>query len=471
LANSNHLPSQVVNVFKTQLPMKNQSMISKTSRLFSAYGNTLFLLLAILIVLSSCKKKKPENECDAAATGGFEVISRTERQVQEVMDQLMLLPNDSMDYDYTDFYQETVAQMPSSLELRPIAHEVVRYTSIDDNGDPIKLTGLLIYPWSPLGKISAPIVSVNHGTQLLKKFSPSNWKTASASDWKNYPEMAIADIMAIWYGWIIIMPDYQGMGADTTENHPYVIRERLANATADMVIAAQNSMKCDWNAYVKWNGQTFLYGYSEGGYVTMAAARELESRNVALKGVVCMDGPYDLSGTMLTEMLKDTPFPVPYFLPMMLVGYNTLYPETFVYEEMLKEPYLTDIPKYTTGFYDETVVNGIMPPDKILKKVFTDACIDSLQNPESKAYQTMYENNSFVGWTPRSPMLLWHCQNDDCVPFGNFTAAKKRFTELGLSNIEYTAWEPVYPKSGTVHVAVAPRAFYEGSRWIYHHTK
>ena len=455
--------------------MRKQTFILNSSRVFFKGATGFLLLLAAFILVTSCKKKKPDPECPPLTSGGLEVVSHTERSVQDVQDQLQLLPDDSIYYDYSDFYRDTEAQLPGSLELKPVAHEVVKYTSTDNNGVSIQLTGLLIYPYNlpPFGRVSAPIISVNHGTQLLKKFAPSKWKSASWDDWKNFPEMVIADVMAVWYGWIIIMPDYQGMGDDVGENHPYVIRDRLANATADMVVAAQNSLSCNRNAYVNWNGQTFLYGYSEGGYVTMTAARELEARKVSLSGVVCMDGPYDLSGTMLDVMLGDAPFPIPYFLPMMLVGYNTIYPNTFQYEAMLKEPYKTDIPLYTTGFYDETVVNSKMPPDKILKKVFNDAYIDSLKNPNSQARQLMYGNNSFVNWTPKSKMLLWHCQNDDCVPFGNFTVAKKMFSDLGLTNIEYVPWPPIDhdPAKGTVHVAVAPRAFYEGSRWIYHHTK
>jgi len=454
--------------------MKKQASISGRVPGFFKAAAGLILLLSLLIVFSACKKKKPEPApCPSIAEGGMQVLSRTERTAQDVMDHMELLPDDSAAYDYNDFFDDTKGQMPGSLELRPIAHEVVKYQSTDNNGIPIELTGLLIYPWSLFGKVSAPIVSVNHGTQIMKKYAPSKWKSAQWSDWKNFPEMAIADVMAVWYGWIIIMPDYQGMGDDLTENHPYVIRDRLANATADMVQAAQSTCGCDLHSYVKWNGQTYLYGYSEGGYVTMAAARELEERNISLNGVVCMDGPYDLTGTMLDVMLGDNPFPVPYFLPMMLVGYNTMYPEIFSYEAMLKDPYKTDIPQYTTGFYDETVVNAKMPADKILKKVFTDAYIDTLKNPESQARQLMYGNNSYVEWTPKSKMLLWHCENDDCVPFGNFTVAKKRFTDMGLTNIEYVAWPAIEhdPAKGTVHVAVAPRAFYEGSRWIYHLTK
>ena len=83
----------------------------------------------------------------------------------------------------------------------------------------------------------------------------------------------------------------------------------------------------------------------------------------------------------------------------------------------------TDIPKYTTGFNNETVVNSKMPADKILKKIFTDAFYDTLKNLNSRAFQYMYENNSYVNWSPKSKMLLWHCVNDDCVPFGNFSVA------------------------------------------------
>jgi pimeloyl-ACP methyl ester carboxylesterase len=436
------------------------------------------LLLAILLpfffLFNSCKKKpEPEPDCSPLQGAGLIVVDRTERDAQDVMDQLMLQPDDEGLFDYHDFYFEASNTMPGSVLPHPIAHEVVKYQSTDNYGNTIELSGLLIYPWSPLGRVKAPIVSVNHGTQLLKKLAPSQWKKVSWGDWKDFPEMLIADIMAVWYGWIIIMPDYQGMGEDVGENHPYVIRDRLATSTADMMQAAMASLSCNRHSYVSWNGQAFLYGFSEGGYVTMAAARELESREVSLNGVVCLDGPYDLSGTMLNVMLADKPFPVPYFLPMMLVGYNTMYEADFGFDAMLKPPYNTDIPKYTTGFYNDSVVNSKMPPDKILRKVFTNSFFDSLKSPSSKAYRLVDENNAFSGWTPKSKMLLWHCKNDDCVPFGNFVAAKNRFTGLGLTNIDYVEWDsvPLNPDRGTIHVTVAPRAFYEGSRWIYHHTK
>jgi len=454
--------------------MKKQNSVPRPGPAFRKTVNWFFLLLSA-VVINSCTYKtiQPIPECPSTSNGGFEVLSHVEYSAKDIINNMEMIPDYAGYFDYHDFYTQVDGQMNDSLGVYPVAHEIVKYNSTDNNGNPIQLTGLLIYPWSAFKTVKAPIVSVNHGTVLQKKYAPSGWKTAHWSEWKHFPEMVIADVMAVYYGWAIIMPDYQGMGYDTTENHPYCVRDRLATATADMMQASMEYFGCHRNAYVEWDGQSYLYGYSEGGYVTMVAASELESRNVAVSGVVCMDGPYDLSGTMLNVMLADKPFPVPYFLPMLMVGYNTMYPEIFDYTSMLKEPYHTDIPKYTNGFYDETVVNGIMPSDKILKKIFTDPFYDSLKTSKSLAHKTLFDNNGYVDWVPKSKMLIWHCKNDDCVPFGNFVTAKQRFEELGLKNIDYVEWPAVDPgpEGGTVHVAVAPRAFYEGSLWIYNQTK
>ncbi len=170
---------------------------------------------------------------------------------------------------------------------------------------------------------------------------------------------------------------------------------------------------------------------------------------------------------MLDVMLSDSAYPTPYFLPLLLAGYNSVYPDIYRYDVMLKDPYLTDIPKYATGFYSADVINGIMPPSKILKEVFTDNFMDSLTTQSSQAFQIIYDNNAYANWTPKTKMLLWHCKNDDCVPIANFFTAKNAFTAVGVTNIDYVEWPPIINWEGTVHVSVAPRAYLEGTHWIY----
>jgi predicted esterase len=451
--------------------MTKQRLTRNNNHGFLKVAAWLLLLFAAAFMTNSCTKDS-HHEYFPVTEGEFKVIETVDLDMQDIVDDVMLLPDYPDLFDYHDFLYESTNR-GDGFGPYIIRNQVVEYSSTDNHGNKIQLTGLMVHPISFKSRIYAPIVSFNHATQILKKLAPSKWKTAKYKDYENFPEAVLANIMAATYGWIIVMPDYQGMGNDVGENHPFCIRERLAASTADMVQVAINSTSRFKNPYVIWNEKTFLYGYSEGGFVTMAAARELEARNVKLSGVVCMSGPYDLTGTMIPVMLKDTAFPEPYFLPMVVVGYHDIYPQAFAYDIVLNEPYRTVLPQYTNGFYDEKVVNSKMPPDKILKKIFTVSFIDSLKNPASQAMKIFALNNSHTGWTPKSKIYLWHCINDDCVPFGNFVAAKKRFKEIGLTNVDYKEYPalPPKPEEGTVHARIAPRAFFEGSLWIFHQSK
>ncbi len=427
------------------------------------FRNILGLVIALVItsMLGSCCKTTNPSDNDEVLT----VIARYELDTEDIMDQVQELPDAPNGFDYHDLYYEISQTASGSPHL--VAHEVVKYTSKDDQGNDIELSGLFIYPLKLDGEIlQTPLVSYNHGTELMKKYAPSKWDPFDISEYKNFMEVIVAHVLASFFGWSIIMPDYQGMGYDLNEPHPYCIREKLAAATADMVEKGINMIKDNNHDFVNWDGHLFVYGYSEGGFVTMAVTQELEDRNIAMTGSVCMDGPYDLSGTMLDMMIGDEPAPVPYYLPLMLVGYNNQYPETYVYDQMLKEPYRTDVPKYATGFYDEDVVNGIMPASHILKEIFEDAFVDSLNDSTSVAWQKLYENDTYQNWIPETTMLMWHCQNDDCVPIGNYEAAKAVFAQGGAQNITFVEFPPVPNWAGTVHVSAAPIAFLEGALWI-----
>jgi len=397
----------------------------------------------------------------------FTIVEHRKLNTEDIMEQVQALPDDPDGFDYHDLYYE-ISQFAQNKSPHLVAHEVVKYTSKDDQGNDIELSGLFIYPFRLIGgKLQTPLVSFNHGTELLKKHAPSKWDPLNPSGYKNFEEVIVAYMLASFLGWSIIMPDYQGMGYDLNENHPFCIREKLATSTADMVEKGISMIKDNNHAKINWDDHLFAYGYSEGGFVTMALTQELEKRRVTLTGSVCMDGPYDLSGTMLDVMLSDNPFPVPYFLPLMLVGYQTEYPTTYAYGQMLQEPYLTDIPKYTTGFYNKDVVNSIMPASGILKDVFKDSFSDSLRDSTSSAFNILWQNSTYPNWIPESTMLLWHCQNDDCVPIGNYETAKTAFTNSGAEKITYVEWPPVINWAGTVHVSAAPIAFYEGAVWIH----
>lgn len=414
-------------------------------------------LIFSIVILNGCKK---DDDPDPAQNDQqFQIVDEYELGSELIEDYFSMLPDEPEMYDYRDLHTDIsgLATPPTSANTK---FTKVSYTSSDNTGNTISLSGLMIYPPDKIDA-GTPLVSFNHGTELEKKYAPSQFDPGHSSLSK-FAEVIFAWGMSAFNNWIVIMPDYQGMGDDVNEVHPYCVKDRLAVATADMVEAAKNTLL--GQIVPGWSGNTYIIGYSEGGFVTMAALQELENRNYSLNGAICMEGPYDLSGTMLPMMLRDTAFPVPYFLPMLLVGYQTMYPDVFIYNEMLKSPYNTDIPEYADGFHTTDEVNSIMPADKILKEVFTDAFSDSLSNQSSSAFQVLSDNNTYQAWIPQTTTMLWHCENDDCVPFGNFTKVKSVFGNP--SNITYTAYPPVYPVLGTVHESAAPIAFLAATTWI-----
>ncbi len=423
---------------------------------------TISLFIILIALLGACRKSDDNN--NPAPDNDLRIISEYQVSNHELEEYFLVLEGHPEAYDYLDYYYE-LRDMSDTLLHEQHTFSKVTYASTDNHGNPVNLSGLLIYPSGGI-KDHTPLISHNHGTELEKVLAPSQF-VPGTSDITKYPEVIIAWANSALNNWIIIMPDYQGMGDDVGEVHPYCIKDRLAVSTADMVQAMQATIVNSFNP--SWQGNTYIMGYSEGGYVTMVALQELEKRNVELNGALCMEGPYDLSGIMLDVMLADTAFPVPYFLPYMLVAYKHLYPETFIYDEMLISPYDTAVPYYTTGFYPENVVNNIMPADHILVEVFTDAFIDTLNNIGSRAWQILNDNNSYTGWIPVTETYLWHCVNDDCVSFGNYEKVKSVWGSL--PNITYVGYPPIHPIFKTIHQTAAPIAFMQGAIWIINREK
>ncbi|HPO61750.1 MAG TPA: hypothetical protein PK762_01555, partial [Candidatus Kapabacteria bacterium] len=190
------------------------------------------------------------------------------------------------------------------------------YTSLNIKKQTTQLSGLVLFPFS-LNKSevsNCPVICLAHATQMLRDLVPSKFNYINIKD---FEEVTIGLAIAA-LGYVVVMPDYQGMGDDISKFHPFCNAELLGIASADMIsairdFATKTPDKCPFGL----SNENFFIGYSEGGFVSLAATREFEKHypNFELTGSVPMDGPYDISNTMAGVMLADTAFPVPYFLP------------------------------------------------------------------------------------------------------------------------------------------------------------
>ncbi|MFF4590225.1 lipase family protein [Streptomyces sp. NPDC001388] len=171
------------------------------------------------------------------------------------------------------------------------------YKSTDSAGQPVAVTGAYIEPaaaWKGSG--ARPLVVVAPGTMGqgdqcaaslgLEHPLTVNWQTLSVG----YEDLAIYRLLA--RGIAVVVTDYAGLGA-TDRLHTYVNRVDEAHAVLDAVRAARSLPGTSLTA----GSRVALYGYSQGGGATAAAA-ELQpsyAPDVALAGTYSGAPPADLA--------------------------------------------------------------------------------------------------------------------------------------------------------------------------------
>ncbi len=352
------------------------------------------------------------------------------------------------------------------------------YTTTDDNGSDINASGLVTVPvptkafldyLSSIGKTySMSIISDQHGTI----FKDSDAPTTSLGGLGTFiqtimqggqPQSTpIPFLMSAVGGFITVQPDYIGYGA-SKGFHPYLLEKSSANAVVDLI---KSTVKFASDANLPFNGQLFLSGYSEGGYVTMAAAKEIEKNHplINLMGVAPMAGPYDLNATAmgvlnpsLTEMDR------PDFIGGIINSYATVYGLDLI--NILNEPYATTLPTLYDGNKsgDEIRVDLTSSLNDFFKLEYrTNFLID-----QNNSLRKAFIENTPLNWTPKSKMKLLHCQNDEVISSQLSQIAYAKLTANGSNSVELQLLTTI--PDGTlpsVHVACATQTYPIAIDWF-----
>ena len=328
----------------------------------------------------------------------------------------------------------------------------VTYQAAGADGQLHTMTGLLILPKAIFGaKPSVPILMYQHGTEPFRPYSPSQF-LAHQDRPADYPEVMVAAAIAST-GYAVAMADYEGLG-DNTGTQPYVHGASLAKQVVGMLRASRDLIggtAGSSSSPCSWNSQLFLIGYSEGGYVTMTATRELQLRHAAEFTVTAsapLSGPHDLSGEMRAVILSDSTSKSPYFLPFLLTGYSYASGGSlFNPASAMMAPYNSTIPPLFAGNSPSDKINeamgmGFTPLNLItLKSVLTPPFIARLNDPASPEVAFFRENDSYRDplnvnsvWVPTVPLRMYHHRSDDLVPYGNSQVAFNAFSSAGAKN-------------------------------------
>jgi len=301
----------------------------------------------------------------------------------------------------------------------------ITYVTVDPFGNLTQASGLMAVPLNL--NAAAPLVSYQHGTLVEKSESIS----LPAAQQNGY-DSDIVTIMAAT-GYVVVAPDYLGFG-DSQGLHPYMHAKSLATAVVDIVRSAR--AYCGQEG-IGLNGQLFLGGYSEGGYATMAAHREMET-NYPDEFIVTASAPaagsYDLSGSMLNLFLSDSPYQEPFFLPYFLITYNEIYGLVDSYSGLFAAPYDVSVPPLFNGSNSEQVINSVLP--SVPKDMLSPELLQGLEGQGPGIVKTALRENDVYRWTPRAPMRLYHCTGDQLVPYENSATAYAYFAQHGAPDVE-----------------------------------
>lgn len=299
------------------------------------------------------------------------------------------------------------------------------YQTVDAKGNYIQASGAIMLPAE--GK-NLPLLSLHHGTETKREM------VASVSPYNSVE--GLAGLMIAATGYLCCLPDYPGFGVSDVL-HPYIHAHSLSIASIDFLRAAKSYFG---EKAISLNGQLFLTGYSEGGYVALAVQKEIEQNyatEVNITAVAPMSGPYDLAGTVKT-ILQQSTYNSPAYIAFLITAYNEIYNWNRL-QEIFNDPYGEKMPGLFNGSKTFGEINSQLPVNiaELLRPNFIHNCLAE----NDTEFISAIEENSLLNWKPIAPIRFIHGDADDTVPYQNALSAVENLRANGGTNIELITLE------------------------------
>lgn len=298
----------------------------------------------------------------------------------------------------------------------------VTYITQYKNED-ILASGLVLMPQTsdPLA-----ILSFQHGTIAAHNEAPSETST-TAEIMKFYSALATP-------GFVGVIPDYIGFGSSKQVLHPYYVEKATADAVIDNIRAARELALTNNR---RLSNRLLLAGYSQGGYATMAAHKQIEEEmsgvldEMKLIASFPASGGYDVKGVQEYFFGLDT-YDQPFFLAYVAAAYKQTYDWDRDLTFFFKEPYASTIPALFDGQKSGSEINQSLTQN-VSDLVQEDFIQNIDSNPEYAFIVNAFNDNSLTDWTPTIPMYMYHGDADTTVPYSNSVSTYENFINTGTS--------------------------------------
>lgn len=210
--------------------------------------------------------------------------------------------------------------MPASL-VNASAHcgvQVVRiqYHTIDPLGHDATAGAGLLVPDETACPGPHPLLSHQHGTSVDATFD-----TASTQ-----PDSLAAEMSALYasHGYVVVMPNYLGYAGSSVNWHAYLQAGPSGEVVVDALRAARQWVK-NHAASTQLSGDVYLSGTSQGGYVTLATQKVIQTEYAGefqVREVAPTSGPYDVEATFVKFLQQPDSSTSPNTTPAAFVLYG-----------------------------------------------------------------------------------------------------------------------------------------------------
>lgn len=305
----------------------------------------------------------------------------------------------------TNLAAQSVKNIPA-LNTLVMKHDLglykIHYYTQSPSGKSVVASGLVAFPLN----MTEPTAIVNyyHGTRINRDDVP----TRSVD--KYYPYLATFGSSG---GYMVVMPDYLGLGDNDLPVHPYVQDTSLASSSIDMFLAAKELSN---DLHIQTSEKIFLAGYSEGGFTTIVTYDAIlaEHPDIHVTAVAPGSAPYDWNETMRFIILNPGPRSSAYlayfFYSMQIYQHSWL-----SLSAIFQKPYDTLIPTLYDGNHTNEDVLRALPqnPRDLLQPIF----LNNILTGKDPHTSDLEKNMNHYFFSADAPLLLIGTKGDADVPY------------------------------------------------------
>ena len=303
-----------------------------------------------------------------------------------------------------------------SASVRVNEH-IVFYSSVDQFGQPIRLSGKISYP---ANKPAKGLILITHYTIGANSEAPSSTVTLDAKPFRK--------------DYALVIPDYIGYGVTRDSFPPYLDGELTARNCVDMLVVARDVLD---SLQVRLPSDSiYVVGFSQGGAASLWTLRLLEEQyadRFPVKKCFAGSGPYDVAATY-DEAVSTNRVGLAMTVPLLVMGTSVAYGLNLQRGDFLTPRLDEMVDEYIASKnYNIGALFCAMPGMK-LNQWMTANGMDKTHPETQRLYAGLLrsslvhyplENDPLGGdvvcpnWTPKTPVYVFHSTTDNVVSFVN----------------------------------------------------